>query len=79
MQKITKKRKKPYPITPSQNKKAKLKNWIDYASKAVFLKILSVGDVTFEVGSEFQIGITLTAKKCFRTLFLDIGMASRKG
>ena len=37
-----------------------------------------VGDVTIEVGSEFQIGITLTAEKCFRTVFSDIGMASRK-
>ena len=44
-----------------------------------FWKIVSVGDVTIEVGSEFQVGISLTTKKCFRTLFSDIGMASRKG
>ena len=36
MQKNTKREKKPYPITPSQNKKAKLENWIDYALNAVF-------------------------------------------
>ena len=46
--------------------------------KRRFLKILSIGDVTIEVGSEFRVGITLTAKKRFCTLFLDIEMASRK-